>query len=279
MKLFKLAATFFLLIILFGKTSWVYAQNAQNLINDVNKFQNQASKTASTKERRLADVIKKADTLITTRINNLNNLTTRIQNDPRLTADQKTNLTSQVQSAISGLTSLKAKIDADTDAATALTDAKQIFTNYRVYEEFEPKIRFLILLNNLSSTSAKIQSLMPQLQNLVNNLQSQGKDVSGLTLLLVDINAQLQTINSAITPDMVTVSALTPSSTSPQTTFQQVKSDIQNIRKEFTKIKDDMTKMRVIFKQLILPSAKPEGSVSPTSTPSSSPLASPATSQ
>lgn len=279
MKVFKLAATFFLLIILFGKISWVYAQDAQSLINDVNKFQNQASKAAAAKERRLADVIKKADTLVTTRINNLNNLITRIKNDPKLTADQKTNLTSQVQTAISGLTSLKAKIDADTDVTTALADGKQIFTNYRVYEEFEPKIRFLILLNNLSSTATKIQSLMPQLQNIVNNLKSQGKDVSGLTPLLADINAQLQTINSSITSDIATVSALTPSSTNSQTTFQQVKNDIQNIRGDFTKIKDDMTKMRVVFRQIILPSATSGGSVSASLTPSSSPLASPAASQ
>ncbi len=143
-------------------------------------------------------MIQKADTLITNRIDSLNKLSTRVTNDTKLTTDQKTNLLGQIQTSITGLTTLKAKINADVDTQTALTDGKQIFTNFRIYEIFEPKMRLLIMLNNLQTTTSKIQAITPQIQKLISDLQAQGKDVTQLTTLLTDINAQLQTVNYLI---------------------------------------------------------------------------------
>lgn len=240
------------------------------LVHDVNGYRNQASHAAAMQQRKLADIIQHADAMITNRITHLNTLLGRVQSDTRLTSDEKTNLSGQIQTVISGLTSLKSKVDADTDAKTALTDAKQMFTNFHVYEQLEPKIRLLIMLNNMLTMVTKVQGLVPQLQTLINNLSSQGKDVSGLKPLISDVSTQLQTITTTLTNDITTVQNISLSSSNSDTSFQQVKSDVQTIVKtDFQKIKEDIEQMRPIFRQLILPGDHPSGvGFSPSVTPS-----------
>src|SRR5258708_32871268 len=119
-----------------------FAQNlgGSGVISEVNHLQGQASPSANKQGTELQNIIAHADKLISNRLTSLNALLTRLQNDKRLSSSEKSALTAQIQTDINGLTTLKAKIDADTDATTARTDAKQIITNYYVYAIFEPKV-------------------------------------------------------------------------------------------------------------------------------------------
>src|SRR5579864_7463496 len=171
---------------------------AQKLVNQVNHEQNQASRAAQKQSNELQNIINRSNTMISSRISSLNTLSTRVQNDTRLSASEKSSLTSEIQTDISGLTALKTKIDADTDATTARSDEKTIVSSYYIFAAFEPKIRYLIILNNLQTVTTNLQSLVPQLQNIINTFKSQGKDVTQLQALLSDISSQLQTINTTI---------------------------------------------------------------------------------
>jgi DNA repair exonuclease SbcCD ATPase subunit len=227
----------------------------KHLINEVNHFQNQASSAANKNQDNLQGIIQKADSLIANRLSSLNELLTRLQNDKRLSANEKSSLTSDIQNEISGLTSLKTKIDADTDVTTARTDAKQIITNYYVYVVFDPKVRLLITINNLQTVTANVQALVPQLQSLINTLKSQGQDVTQLQALLDDISSQLQTINTTLTNDATTVEGVSVSSESTaHTTFVKIHQDLSQIVKtDFGKIRSDFEQMRTLFKQIISP--------------------------
>lgn len=228
----------------------VLAQNdygINNLINTVTKAQNQASAAAQRKATNLADLKSKADQMIAMRINDLNKISTRIQNDSRLNSSDKTSLNNDIQNATNGLTQLKNKIDADTDLTTIRADAQQIVTNYRVYIVLEPKIQLLITISNLQTLTANLEGLTPKIQSLVNSLQSQGKDVSTVTSILNNINSQLQTISTSLSKDKSTVDGVTITSTNPQATFTQVRQDLGSVRSEFAKIRDDIGKMRQAF--------------------------------
>ena len=159
----------------------------QKLINQENRMQehaqNQASRSAARQSTELQNVITRANSLIASRLSSLNSLMTRVQGDTRLSSDEKSSLTSEIQTDITGLTALQTKIDADTDVTTARSDTKTIITNYYIYAVFMPKMRLLITLNNLQTTTAYIQALETQLQSLVTTLQSQGKNISQLTPL------------------------------------------------------------------------------------------------
>lgn len=241
--------------------------------HEVQNWQNQASKTADLKGKRLVNIISRGDQMITSRLTSLNNLDARINADVKLQSGEKGALVSDIQTEISGLTALKIKLDADTDLTTAVSDEKQIITGYYIYAITEPKIRLLIILSNLQSVSLYLQALIPQLQNLITTLQAQGKDVSGLQPLLADINSQIQAINTALSTDINNLNAVSISSSQTQakTVFTQARSDIsQIVRADFLKIKSDINQMRLILKQIIFsknthPSINP--SVNQTSTP------------
>lgn len=235
-----------------------FAQNygGQGLIHDVNNWQNQASKAAQRQQNGLQHVIQVADTLITNRLSSLNALTTRIQNDTRLSANEKSSITSDIQTDISELTVLKAKIDADTDVTIVRSDEKKIITNYYIYAMFEPKMRLLIVLNDLQTVAANLQALVPQIQNLINTFQSQGKSVSQIQTLLADVSSQLQTINTTLTNDTTTIQNVNVATQNKSATFTQVHQDIaQIIHAGFAKIQSDFAKMRSLFHQLIFPSS------------------------
>ena len=290
-KIFTVIVFSFLIAFVASPVRAEDSPGARGLFHLLNNFQHQATGSAEPRlrnlekhatqsaelvQKRLTEIIKHADTLIANRISSLNNLNSHIQADSKLSDADKAVLATQVQSAISGLNTLKAKIDADTDADTALADAKTIITDYRVYMVLEPQTRLLMILNNLHSMAAKIQALVPKLQDLINNLQTQGKDVSQLTPLISDINTQLQTIMTTFTTDITVVQGVTPATTDPQTVFKQVKNDIQNVIKtDFAKIRQDIGQMKTIFKQLHPephPTKNPAPTVAPTSVPTLTPV-------
>lgn len=228
----------------------VVAQYGINrLINRVQNRENQASQTAQRQTNQLSNLKKRADQLIDNRINSLNRILQRIQNDSRLSADEKSSLSADVQTEISTLTSLKAKIDADTDITTARADAKSIITNFKVYAIFEPKLRILVIIDNLTGLSAKISSLTPKLQDLINNLKLNGKDVSKLQPLLDDVNSNLSTINSKLAADKQTVLAVSASSN--PSVFAPVRQDLATVRAAFAQIRHDIGQMRVEFQVVI----------------------------
>lgn len=228
----------------------------QKVLNTANKEQTkiekQASNSANKSANELQNIKSRADTLIMNRLDSLNDLLNRVQNDTRLTASEKSSLVTEIQTDVSGLTALKGKIDADTDVATARADAKSIITNYYIYAVFEPKVRLLVTLNNLQTTAGYVQALVPQLQNLINNLKAQGKDTSQLQPVLDDISSQLQTINTTLSTDITTVQNISTTSKRNPSDFSKVRQDIAQIVKGgFAKIRSDFEKMRPLFKQII----------------------------
>lgn len=258
----------------------VNSLGGQQLINGTNRLQNQASAAAGKQQADLKGIIQKADALITNRLNSLNKLLSRVQSDTRLSASEKSSLTTDIQTDINGLTALKAKIDADTDATTARTEAKIIFTNYYVYAVFEPKIRILIIINNLQTVTANIQTLVPQIQNLINTFKAQGKDVTQVQAALDDVSTQLQTINTTLSADATTIEGISVSSKdTAQQTFTQVRQDLaQVVRQGFAKIRADFAQMRSLFKDIILnkhAATTPSPSETLTITPSASPSTTP----
>lgn len=257
MKHTALPAFLMLALLVVARPAFAQDLGGSSLVHDVNGYQNSASKAAATQQRRLSDVISRSNTLISSRITSLNSLLTRIQNDNRLTSDQKNSLITNVQSVIAGLTTLKTKIDADTDVQTAITDEKQIISSYHVYAVLEPKVSSLIIINNMQAVVTRLQTIVPQLQNLITTLQTQGKDVSQLTPLLTDISAQIHTITTTLSTDATTVQNIPITADPSQNAFATIKQDMTTIVKaDFTKIQQDMSQMRPLFHQLILGKSK-----------------------
>ncbi len=221
----------------------IYAQS--NLINQVQKLENQATKAATKQETALDQLKKRADDMVNQRITDLNNLISRIQNDKRLTVEGKNSLTTNIQTNITGLTMLKAKIDADNDLATARADTKQVVTSFRVYLVLEPKIRLLVTIDNLLATTTNLQGLTPQLENIINNQKAKGKNTKAAQTALDDINTRLASISAQLSTNKTEVEATTPTDVnSAHATFVLVRQDLAKIRASFAEIRSDLAKMR-----------------------------------
>ncbi|HSD98807.1 MAG TPA: hypothetical protein VLB73_03875 [Patescibacteria group bacterium] len=219
--------------------------------NTLGRLQEKASDAAEKASNQLTKIQQRGDAMITVRLTSLQNLLTRIQNDKKLSADEKTAFQSDINTTIASLTALKTKLDADTDATTALADAKSIVTSYRIYMIFEPKIRLTIIIDNLQSATTTISGLITKIQTLLDTLKSQGKDVTTSQNALNDATTQVNAINTILATDKSLVNGITINTANPQSIFVQVRKDLATVRADVAKIRSDFATIRGNVKLLI----------------------------
>lgn len=253
------------LLLLLGGLAFVLPAPSSAVQSPTERVELRASKAAERQTDELSNIKARADKMIADRIVSLQKLTTRIQNDKRLTDSDKTSLTNDVNATIANLNTLKSKIDADTDVTTARADTKSIVTSYRIYVIYEPKVRLLITINNLQTTSTNMTTLAGKIQTLINDLKGQGKDVTSLQTSLDDMNTQLTTINNLLATDKTLVSNVNASTSNPQSVFTQVRKDLATVRADFAKVRHDIASMRDTLK-IVIPKGtatiKPTGGAS-----------------
>lgn len=83
-------------------------------------------------------------------------------------ADRQT-LQGQIAADQSGLTQLDQTIQQDPTIQQARADCAKIVTNYRVYLLEDPKIHEVIAADGITKVNAAFETLIPQLQGLINN--------------------------------------------------------------------------------------------------------------
>ena len=218
----------------------------------IDKMQEKASGAADRQSAELSRIQARANQMIQVRLTSLQNLLTRVQNDTKLSADEKTSFTNDINTAISGLTALKAKIDADSDVTTALADTKSIVTSYRIYVVFEPKTRLTLIIDNLQTTTNTLSDLNTKIQTLLDTLKSEGKNTTTSQNALTDAVSQVSAINALLTTDKSLLSGVNVGSTSPESVFVQVRKDLATVRADLAKIRSDYASLREDIR-IILP--------------------------
>lgn len=261
MKKYIISFSFFILMFLIAQSA--LAKDANNLVRQAQNTINNSSKAAVREQEQIIRLKQQGDKMIDKRITSLNALITRINNDKNLTSDEKTTLSSDVQNAINGLTALKTKIAGDTTVADLKTDIKQIIINYKVYEILEPKMRILMIIDNLQDISNRLGLLSPKLQTFINDLKAQNKNVSDLQILLDDINSSLSVINTKLSADKTAIMNVTISTANAKDTFVSVRKDLAQVRALFAKIRHDIALMREDLKGVLK-----NTTAGPSSTPS-----------
>lgn len=159
---------------------------------------------------KIANIKSRADTEIDKRLASLNAAATRINAAKKLTTADKSNFSAQIQTDISNLTTLKTKIDADTDLATLRTDAKTIFADFRVYAVFLPQIHLLSAVDTMGVTADNLTAIATKLQTRIQTDQGKGKDVSQLQAWLADMQSKIADAKSLYIAVEAEVSPLTP---------------------------------------------------------------------
>lgn len=199
--------------LLLSSTNFVFAQTATSPAYPRVKhdYQLNPNRSNTNTMESLSSIQQKADQLITERLTSLNNMLTKINSMTRLSASQKTQLTTNINTDITGLTNLKIKIDTDTDVATALTDMKSIYTTYRVYAEFMPQTGMLAASDALTKSIEQLTLLATKLQTRISSASAAGNDVTTLNTLLTDMQNKITDAKTQATNAQNNVTNLTPS--------------------------------------------------------------------
>lgn len=213
------------------------------------------TKFAQREDTRLTAIKTSADKMIDQRVATLQTLLTHVTQDSKLPSDDVTAFTTDINTTISSLQTLKTKIDADTDVTTALADRKSIVTSYRIYLIFEPKLRLLIAVDNLQAVNQKLATLSGSLTTLITNLKSEGKDVTTMQTALTDINIKLADATTKLANAKSALLAITTSQAGQQP-FVAVKQDLATVRQDYAAIRADFAKIRAGL-----------GALKPTTTP------------
>jgi hypothetical protein len=198
---------------------------------------------------RLTRVRQRGDNELSRRITALTNQVGRIQDMKRLTSDQKTSFTNQIQAEITSLQTLKAKIDADTDLTTLLADVQSIVQSYRVFALFMPKIAILAHADRLMSVDADMGTISTKLQDRITRASTAGKDVSAVNNLMTDRAAKLTDANTQAQNAINAVLPLDPSGyPGNKTTLTNARDMLKTGRTDLRTAFSDAQQIRQILK-------------------------------
>src|SRR3989344_9487674 len=161
-------------------------------------------------EQQITNLKQRADKEITRRVTSLNNLLKKLNTMKRLTDQQRSNFSSQIQTEISNLNNLKIKIDGDTDLTTLRADVKSIVASYRVYALFIPQIRLFAAAGKTTNIADQMSLLAGKLQTRIQNASAQGKNVTPLQTTLSDMQTKIADAKTQSQNVMKTVVVLSP---------------------------------------------------------------------
>ena len=123
---------------------------------------------------------------------------------------EKTAISNEVASETATLTTLKAKIDADTDVTVARTDEKTITANYRIYALVIPQGRIAVAADRVSTIGGLMTTMQTKLQTRIAADQTAGKNVGTLPATLADVTAKVADANAQAQAGENAVASLVP---------------------------------------------------------------------
>jgi hypothetical protein len=157
------------------------------------------------------------DCEINRRFVTLDGLTYLVNNSDVLTADHMTDLRdmnsvnpASFAAERTGLVALKREIDSDGTVAALRLDVGKIAPDYRVYLLAVPKTHLVSAADATGKASAKFGPLAAELQNLINQAQADGIDVTAAQAKLADLNAKVAQANGLIAPVADSILPLSP---------------------------------------------------------------------
>ncbi len=176
-----------------------------------------------------ANLKEEANSLIDNRLAELQNITARIQATTRLQDNEKQSLLTDIQAATTQLTQLKATLTTSaSDSATRQTIKAQ-YSSLRLQPNLSQKLNLIIITDDLMTVISKVQTY----------LQSHILEATGSTSLS-NLSAKLTTDTNTIQIDQALLLNTAISSSSAQTTFQKVRSDLTGIKNDLSGLRSNL---------------------------------------
>lgn len=183
------------------------------------------------------------------RITLLQKLEGRISAMKRLSSDEKTSLSAEVNAQISALADLKAKIGSDTSTSTLIADLKSIRPDYRTYLLVLPRTAIIAASDRVMTIVDQMTIVGTKLETRITAAKAAGADVSAAESAYTDYQAkvadakvQAQAANDLVlnlkvdSGDATVQAANTAAIKSARTKLQAAQADLVAARKDMTTI-------------------------------------------
>ncbi len=151
-----------------------------------------------------------ADCEIDRRMTTLGQLSAALGASKGLTASDSAALASDIGSTGSGLTSLKATIDAATAMPALKLGIVEIVTRYRVYLLLGPQVRLTIAADDVVALKPHFDQISTNLAGRIATAKANGKDVAAAQTALDAMNAAVANAETLASPLPAQLLALTP---------------------------------------------------------------------
>jgi len=144
------------------------------------------------------------------RMTTLGQLTAAINASKALTAADKAALAAEIGSTSSGLTALKASIDAGVSVAVLRVRIVEIATQFRVYDLLAPQVYLTGAADGVAAIAAQFGKISTVLAGRISTGKSAGKDTTAAQAALDAMNAAIASAAAAVSPLPAKLLALTP---------------------------------------------------------------------
>ena len=192
----------------------------------------------------------RGDKELTKRIASLNAFLTRVNAMQRLSSSVKASIAATVQAEISTLTSLKAKIDADTDTATLKADVQSVTKAYRVYALVMPQETILAASDRVQTLTGMMMTLKGKLDTRISTAASAGVNVTAAQAASADIAVKIADANTQAAAAASEVASLKPDN-GDKTIFASNQSTLKDARAKLKVAEQDMKAARVDVKTIL----------------------------
>ncbi len=155
----------------------------------------------------------RADQEITRRVNSLNALSTRVNAMVRLSSDEKSGLSSTIQSQITLMNNLQAQIatDAQDNSTSSLkTDIQSITKSYRIFALVIPQGAIAAAADRVETIAGLFTSFATQLETRITAAQTAGNDTTAAAAALADMNAKIADANTQAQAAVTETASLQP---------------------------------------------------------------------
>ncbi|MCL5292871.1 MAG: hypothetical protein M1548_10235 [Actinobacteria bacterium] len=183
--------------------------------------------------------------MIDRRIRELDELLRKVRTMAKITEEERAYLVNEIQNNLDSLSSLRRKIEQETDPQALKTEIKSIVTNYRVYMVVLPKVRALEVADRANWGVQRFDALAARIQERVDKAKAAGKDVTKVQELLDKLRAKIAEAKVQIDKARAAFNSMLPvDPASAKSSLETGKSYLKAARQDF---KDAIAIMRQII--------------------------------
>ncbi len=227
--------------------------------------------------KQLKRIITVADKEIDRRTASLTDLGTRLQGLTQLSPQAKSSLSSDVQTQLTALGQLKAKIDADTDLATAKTDRQTVISSYRIFALIIPKYRIVAAADRMDSITSILATIGLKVQTRVDGDKTAGADVTAALATLADLQAKLNDAKTQYSNALQGIAPLQPDNgdktlmASNTAALKAARALLKTAQADLVAARKDVQTLITWLKTVKIPAASTGATTAPTATTPNTP--------